>query len=176
MQATVHRAAARNSRADLFGRKNFAAEALHQAFEGAHAVVVNFGNNNSATWADCAGDVAGEFCEITLNIEIGGIADQRSAGSHDRRSKRTGKQPSERTDQSAGRGPAVAFLGDFLNRQLSLKSLATAVEAARLTLRSECSFLRARIASSVFASSENLKTTNQFMGSLPDVGQRSCNL
>jgi hypothetical protein len=67
--------------ANLLRRKHFAAEALHHAFEGARAIFVNFGNNHSAAWTDFAGDVVGKLCEITLNSEIGGIADQRSAGS-----------------------------------------------------------------------------------------------
>jgi hypothetical protein len=78
-----HRAGTRNSAdAGLLGRKHFAAEALHQVFERVHASLVNFGNNYSGTSANFAGDIAGKFGEITLNAEIGGIADQRSARSH----------------------------------------------------------------------------------------------
>lgn len=61
--------------------KHFVAEALNHAFESARAILVNFGNNHSTAWTDFAGDVVGKLCEITLNAEIGGIADQRSTGS-----------------------------------------------------------------------------------------------
>jgi hypothetical protein len=77
--------------ADLLGRKYFAAEVSHQAFEAAQTIFVDFGNDHSTTWVDFAGDVIGKLSEITPNAEIGGIADHRSAGSHDRRGQRTGR-------------------------------------------------------------------------------------